>query len=506
MGARTTTIRKVTTLRMIIRIGIAPNCRFSLIKLPSDTIGRDRRHVYSIFRCGRVTGPHERVIVGLTPTSIGGRNSTCSLPVTVNVLTTGRIVPTSHLNSCVLVNRLSLSNALHTVGKTLPVTVLTGRLNCGNVVLPRYGTHRTTIIRNLSMCNTAALIRIVSLLDNGPAVRPVIISIRNRFVDDISCDKISFGRIHNRRSIGHTLRITTTNNRGVLVMNPPNTNGDVVDGEFPSVLPPLALDRTLRAAGVRSITKGLRKAKLVAHHPFHGPRRAVDSATVIKKKACPRPNRVSLTRGKILFLSRLPRFGQSILRILHRPLRSHGVAISHTGVAIRCPTDFVLITSVGPYPYNCCGSPARRYAYPPKTIRHCLSHVSKPLLSHVSVRVRVMPIPFSRLGSGGPLRDDTRVHDHIVTTHGVRDTHFTNINNICYGTRVSSHRVGRCYRLTPSNRQLLDHTVSGCKLSTHTCSHVLGLTHAVTSLSGSTSVAAARVTRTVGCHGLSGSS
>lgn len=504
IGSCTTTIRNVSTAIIAVRMGYAGNVRFFLMKLPSITIHRDRRHVVSTLRIDNCGFPHGHVIVGVTPTSVQGRNSSCSLPLTVNVLTTTRRLSTSQLNRCVVVKRLSLSNDLGSMGKVLPVTVGTHRRKFGNFVIPGRGTHRTTIIGSLSICNISAVGRIVRFVTKEQSLRPAIIGAHRRFCTQRLRFRTSFSSMHKRRGIGHTLRMTTTKDRGLVLVNPPKDNGSVLTGHLPSVLPPFALRRSLRAAGVRSITNGVKlSASLVARHPFHSPRRAVSGITVINKNTFPRPKRVDLTRGKVLFLSRLPRFGQDILRIVHRPLRSQAVAISHTHLSISCPTGFVLITSVGPYPYKCCGRPSHPYLYSPNTIRGCVGHISNPLLSQVSVRMRIIPIPFRGVSSKHPSRYDRTVHRHIVGTHTVRRGHFTTRRNVCDGTRVASGLLRRCTIPSTTNLSLLGITVRHLGLSTHTCSHVLGISHAVTSLRTSPGVRTHRLTRTVRCQDLS---
>lgn len=497
-------MRNVSTAVIAVRIGYSHNVGFCLMKLPSSTIGRDRRHVMSTLRMGKCGFPTQRVMIGVTPTSVQGRNTSCSLPLTVNVLTTGRAVSSRRLTSCLVVKRLDLSKDLRPVGKTLPVTVTTHRRNFGKVVLPRRGTSRTTIMGGLSMCNIRHVARIVSFLGNAQVLRPAVIGAHRRFCGRRSVFPFSFTRMGKRRGIGQTLRITTTNKRGMLLVNTPNDNGSVVTGHLPDVLPPLSLKRDLRAAGVRSITKGLGgNSSLVTAQPFHDPRRAVSRMTVINKKTAPRPKRVDLTRGKILFLSRLPRFDEDMLRILHRPLRSRYVAVSETGCDLRCPTGFRLVTSVGPYPYKCCGRPAQGYMYDPKRMRQCLGGVSNPLLSHVSVRVRVIPIPFRRVSGDALKRDDTYVHRHMVHTQRVRTRHFTGRPKVCDGTRVAPGLLRLCTRPSTTKLRLLEGTVGQLGLSTHTCSHVLGISHAVTSLRKDGRVHPTRLTRTVDCHGLS---
>lgn len=504
VGIYNTTVRNVSTAVVAVRMGDSENYVFCLINLPSSTIGRDRRHVVSTLRIAKCGVPADGVIVGVTPTSVHGRKSTCSLPLTVNVLTTGRAVSYRGLPRCLVVNRLDLSKDVRPVANTLPVTVGTHRRKFRKLVMPRRGTHRTTIIGGLGICNMAGVQRMVRFFGKGRRLRPAVIDAQRRFCTRRRGFRYSFSSMGKRRGMGHTLRMTTTNKRGLVLINTPNYNGSVVTGHLPSVLPPLSLNRDLRAAGVRSITKGLKHGtSLVSRHPFHSPRRAVSRATVMKKKDFPRPNRVDLTRGNMLFLSRLPRFREKMLRMLHRPLRSHHVAVSQMGYDVSCPTDFALVTSVGPYPYKCCGRPAGTYIYSPKRMRGCLGGVSNPLLSQVSVRVRVIPIPFRRVTDGQPTRPDYRVHGHMVGTQRVRRRHFSGRPNVCYGTRVADGLVSACTRPSDGKLALLGATVRHFGLSTHTCSHVLGMSHAVTSLRKDRRVLPTRLTRTVDCHGLS---
>lgn len=504
MGICKTTIRNVSTAVMAVRMGDSQNVGFFLINLPSSTIGRDRRHVVSTLRMGKCGFPAYRVMIGVTPTSVHGRKSTCSLPLTVKVLTTARVMSRRGLSHCLVVKRLDLSKDLRPIGKTLSVTVDTHRRNFRNFVLPGRGTQRTTMMGGLGMCNMRGVGRIVRFFGGRHGLRPDVIGAQRRFCrrrDDFPCSFTSIGK---RRDMGHTLRMTTSKKRGLVVVNSPKDKGSVVTGYVPDVLPPLSLNRDLRAAGVRSMTKGLKGSdSLVTVQPFHDPRRAVSRMTVMNNNAGPRPKRVDLTRGNLLFLSRLPRFGEDMLRMLHRPLRSERVSVTQTGCDLSCPTDFVLMTDVGPYPYKCCGRPAQTYIYGPKRIRQCLGHVSNPLLSHVSVRVRVIPIPFRGVTRHRRTRDDTDVHRQIVGTQGVRTRHFTGRPNVCYGTRVRTKLLRLCTRPGRTKLGLLQATVAHLGLSTHTCKHVLGMTHAVTSLSGDRRVASVRLTRTVDCEGLS---
>lgn len=504
VGIFKTTIRKVSTALVAVRMGDSHNYVFCLINLPSSTIGRDRRHVVSTLRIGNCGVPAAGVMIGVTPTSVQGRNSTCSLPLTVKLLNTGRAVSSRGFSHCLLVKRLDLSKDVRPVGKTLPVTVGTQRSNFRKLVVPRRGTQRTTMIGRLGICKIDGVERIVRFFGGRHGLRPAIIGAQRRFCTRRDAFRFSFTSIGKRRGIGETLRMTTTNKRGLVVVNTPKDKGSVVTGHLPSVLPPLSLNRDLRAAGVRSMTKGLgHGSSLVARHPFHSPRRAVSRMTVMNKNDFPRPKRVDLTRGKVLFLSRLPRFGEGMLRMLQRPLRSEEVAVSQVGDDVSCPTDFALMTSVGPYPYKCCGRPAGTYMYDPKRMRGCLGGVSNPLLSEVSVRVRVVPMPFSGVSSREEKRSDRAVHRQIVGTQRVRRGHCTRCPNVCYGTRVGDGLLSLFTQPSSGKLALLGGTVSQLGLSTHTCSEVLGMSHAVTSLRKDRRVLSKRLTRTVDCEGLS---
>lgn len=485
-----------------IRTSVSNNVpHFSIMKLPSATIDRDHREIHSTVGGGKFSFPPSHVAVGLTPTSVGGRKPVCSLPVLVTVLGSAKRLSYSASDSTFL-KRLSLGNRIHEVGNILPVIVGTRHYNIGRVCVPTPGTTRNTIIHNVAMCPMEGIKRLLSRLANKRGVAPIS---RSSFGScDLPSGLPSFSSIGNRRRTGETLRITTTNKRGIVVVKPPNSNGDVLTGHVPSVLPSVAFRRSLRAAGVCSMTKILPgKVSLVGTHPFHSPRRAISPTKLSKNNAMPHPNRVSLTRGNMLFLSRLPRFSEASVRILHRPVRSNGVAVTHITTAFSCPYDIVLMYTVGPYPYNCFKRPAEGYAYPGNTPRGCLSEMSNPLLSELSVRVRIPPISFSTLSRGrNSRRYSSRVGTEIGGTERVRHHHFGKAG-IAYGTGVSSTLAEGCYVVAATTTGVLQLSFSGLNLSTETCSGILEITEAVTSLSNDSIVSAGRVTRTMRCEDLS---
>ncbi len=472
---------------------------FSVIKLPSTTIGRSHSHIHTTVGGYNFGFPVSHVAMGLTPTSEGGRNSVCSLPILLTVLGTDRRLGT-RLYDSITVNRITLSNVMHTMGNILTVTVATGRGNVRGLFIPGRGTIRTTIVTKVGICNIRGVGRLVTRLAKRGLVRgrPVAI-VGGRGILSIP----SFSSIGNRLTTGGTVRVTTTKKRGVVLVNPPNTNGDVLTGELPKVVPSVSFSRTVRAAGVRSMTNVLGGARpFISRHPFHSPRRAISMTNITNNNAVPGPNRVSLTRGNILFLSRLPRFHHSIVRTLHRPVRSNGIAVSHITNALACPDGVVLITTVGPYPYNFFNRPAHRYGYSTGTIRGCLSGVSKPVLSHVSLRIRIPPISCDSLGNGIRRRASTMVGREMGGTEGLRTRECGNAK-VGYGTHLAPSVVEGCYVLSSRTDGCLTLSFSQLNVSTHTRSQVLGITHAVTSLSNYRIVRGQRVFSTVDFQDLS---
>lgn len=494
-------IDNVSNCGIRLRTSVCGNAqRFSVINLPSTTIHRDGSEILDTLGGYKFECPTTRVAIGLTPTSVGGRKPVCSLPVTITVLVLlGRVG--DGVSSYTFVNRLSLSKRIEKVGKILPVMVGTGRYNVGGVCIPGTGTDRNTIISKVRICNVSGVLRLGSCL--GRVLRPTPTGPGARSPARRQSCVPSFSRMGNRFRIGHTLRVTTTNNRGVLLVNPPNSNGDVLTGQIPSVLPSVDFSRVVRAAGVRSVTKALGRSKLVAAQPFHSPRRAMAPMKLNKKNAkAVEPNRISLTGGNILFLSRLPRFSEATLRMLHRPVRSNSVAVSETNRGYACPYSVVIITTVGPYPYKCCNSPAEGYAYSRRGVGHCLGHVSKPLLSHFSVRMRIPTIGFRRLHSTSSTRYSTSVGGETSETERVRHREFGN-DGAAYGTGVGTRRFRGIYMVSGRTRGALGSTFRDLKLATETCSEILGITEAVTSLSRSRVVHSRRILRTIRCHDLS---
>lgn len=472
---------------------------FSVINLPSATIGRDHREIHTTVGGYGFRFPISQVAIGVTPTSVGGRNPLCSLPIFVTLLVTAKRV-VKGVGSYTFVNRLSLSNRVHPYANILPVLLGTHRRGVNSIFVPCTGGARTNIISKVSIFPTGAIFSIVHRLDNRTPVRPYFAPVRGLRA---SSRFLSFTSIGKRRSTGETLRVTTTNKRGYVVINPPNAKGSVLTGELPSVLPRVDFRRRLRAAGVCSVTNRLpTKIRLVAEQPFHDPRRAISTRKLANNKRAPHPNRVDLTRGNILFVSRFPRFSHHTGRTLHRPLRSNGIAVIHDTNAISCPSTVAIITTVGPYPYNCFNRPAQRYAYAPTTGGQCHSGVDNPVLSEVSVRVRISPISCRGLSSTRGDRDSTRVEGHIGTTHRVRHHQFRNAK-VDYGTRVAPTVAHGFYILAGRTSRLLGVDFRGLKLSTETCSGLLHVSHAVTSLRNDRDVRFTRITRTIRCHDLS---
>lgn len=219
--------------------------------------------------------------------------------------------------------------------------------------------------------------------------------------------------------------MTTTKNRGLVVAKPPNAKGAVLTSQLPNVVYPLRSARRLRITSVHSLYNALSRCNVASIPPFRTPRRATSATSLINNNDnVTTPNTVAHTRHNVLFLSRTPRFDTQTLRALHRPLRSNCITLSHSGKDACCPTTFRLIVTTGPYPYKCCCNANRHYEYQRGSHVECFSHLSNPMLSQMSVRVAIPPIPHVAIRRRPLNRSDTAVHTHIVHTEGTTGSEF----------------------------------------------------------------------------------
>lgn len=477
---------------------------FVVMKFPSTRMGRTRRQMHATLGGGNCRFPPGEVAIGFTPTSVGGRKTNFSMPITTTILTTFRVVDPRIIDEIVVTKRVNLSKRVRKVSKVLPVILYTEDLNDHFYMIPCRGLGRKELVESIPMTKMGGLQRLIRYL-GGP--RPCLGErVRRRVPSVVGASvKVSFSSVRKRRKTGETTRVTMDKFRGLLLVKPPKANGAVLTEELPAVVPKLNFRRGLRLAEVCDVTKLLsERCPLVSRQPFHDPRRADAPRTVTKNKHGPEPNRVALTRGNMLFLSRVPRFSETDLRLLQRPVRSGIVRVTETDKACGFPTSFVLYTTVGPYPYNCCPS-LGEYAYATNRVARCVKGVDHPLLSEVSVDARMPPISFSRLRYKEGKRGSTTVEGEIRGMRGVRRRQCGS-RGVGFGKRLGDDLLSGFYPLASDTSQLLTETFRGVTFDTESCREVLGMTEAVTSVRKRRVVTNRRVKRTLSCETFSGSS
>lgn len=482
---------------------------FRVIKCLSSRIGRTTRHMQSTIQGSNLRFPTGHIIVGLSPTAVEGEKTSFSLPVTITVLASLNILRRGEeVGSYVVVKRLKLSKRMEGIPKVLSVISRTGTQGIADYVIPERGRGRTRLMRKVQVVTIKDLERYVDCLRRkGEANKRRFNRGRPSGVRSEKGQKRrmpSFTSLCNRRGIHQTTRVTITKKRGLLVIKPPKDKGAVATGYVTKVLPPVGCRRDVRLAGLCDIVKVLSNGRpLVSEEPFQRMRRATAETTLVKKKVIPEPKRVDLTRDNVLFVSRLPRFGEDILRILERPLRRHDVRVAEADKGCVFPTSFVLISTVGAYPYK--GFPSATYDYAPTRVRTCLDGVDRPFLSQVSLDIRTSGIRCQSLigRSISYPRSSTIVGTQIYRTEGERGVHCGGAG-VRYGTVLRNTRLDGCYELGKRRVQLVKRTCSMLGLATESCRHVLGITEAVTSLSRDRRVGLRRLRRTVNCQALSG--
>ena len=83
----------------------------------------------------------------------------------------------------------------------------------------------------------------------------------------------------------------------------------------------------------------------------------------------PRPGEVSLAHRGVLFLDKMPEFGQHVLEVMRQPIEDGVVRIARSLGTLTFPARFTLVGARNPRPCGFYGDPSRLWATPQPPFR-----------------------------------------------------------------------------------------------------------------------------------------
>jgi len=96
-----------------------------------------------------------------------------------------------------------------------------------------------------------------------------------------------------------------------LLTGPPGAGKTLIARSLPGILPQMSIDEALEVTKIYSVASMLpADTPLIRHRPFRAPHHTISYAELVGGGAWPRPGEISLAHRGVLFLDKLPEFGE----------------------------------------------------------------------------------------------------------------------------------------------------------------------------------------------------
>lgn len=370
------------------------------------------QRVRTAIRNSGIDFPPKKTVINLSPGNIRKRGSSFDLAIALSILASLGELPSSTLESTVVVGELGLDGSIRQVAGVLPIVWEAKNHGFRMCLIPQDNKEEAELVEGIRIFSFQTLRELWETLVTGMFRKE---RKRSRIVNKQAEVEfpLDFADVKGQKVVKRAAEIAVSGGHNLLMIGPPGSGKSMIASRVSTILPPLTQKESIELTKIYSIQGLLQKEfPLITKRPFREVHHTVTKAALIGGGLYPSPGEISLADKGVLFLDELTEFARPVLEVLRQPLEEKVIRLVRKQGVYTFPADFMLIGAMNPCP---CGyyPDMEKCRCTSAQIQQYLGKISQPLLSRMDLCIDTPGLDYDTLKSTSKEESSKMIRERV---------------------------------------------------------------------------------------------
>lgn len=466
---------------------------FMVVGLPDLAVNEAKERVRSAIKNSGFSFPTKKIIVNLAPADIKKAGSCYDLPIAVGILAADGIVDAEKMSDYAFIGELSLDGTLKPVSSVLPTVAGLKSLGISNIIVPEDNKYEAALVPDINVYSAKNLNDVINhFVADETQVLLEKVSVN---IEDLLCNVkkdefvFDFKDVKGQTKAKKALEIAAAGGHNLLMVGPPGSGKTLLSKCFASILPPLELEEALEITKIYSIAGLLTKdMPLVNKRPFRVVHHSASGVGIIGGGQNAKPGEITLAHRGVLFLDEIVEFPRNVLEVLRQPLEDGEISISRAKIAVKYPSDFILLASMNPCPCGHLGDSQKECVCNEFQIQRYRARLSGPLLDRIDMQIEVPRLSSDELlNMSATSESSADIRKRVVLARKIQAARYKDYD-IFTNSELTPELVKKFCQIDEQSKEMLKAAIVKFGLSGRAYDRILKLARTIADLDNSENI------------------